>query len=184
MESNRKIEFYFNVLSRIDNNILIADGKALSSLQHLFAIITMFTSAIGIFLIQKDNFSINNLTGMQLFIVLMIILNIFLFINWYLACMKVIQPNTSNTKERSDDYVSVIFFNSINAMKLNEYVNKSKSLSKEDELDDLLKQIHIVSKIIDDKYKNFKKVQKWVLSSVVIFLFIILLMLSQFTGAN
>lgn len=179
-----KIELYFNVLTRIDSNIEIADLKATTSLNLMIAVMAVESAVIGGYLGSLGKFSVETLNGVNILIVILLIFNIFLFFQWYSASMNVLRPNLSVTKDSQDNYQSFIFFKSIHSMNLNDFITKAKSNTAEDDLSDLLKQIHIVSKIIDDKYENYKKINKWVVSTITIFLIILMLVFSQFQGVG
>lgn len=51
---------------------------------------------------------------------------------------------------------SLIFFKTISQLKVDEFIKKSKGVSEEDYLDDLLYQVHINAEILTKKYNYFK----------------------------
>ncbi len=179
MSVKGKIDFYLSVLTRIDGNIAIADEKANSSLTHLFALLTILVGVVGGYIGSLKNFSISCLSGINKFILILVIFDALFFLMWYIACMKVISPDLRTTKNKQDNYDSTIFFKSINSLELEKFLELTERLNERDILTDLLKQIHIVSSIVDEKYKNFREINKWIVMTTIVFLFILLLILSQ-----
>ena len=88
-----KIEFYFNILTRIDSNIEIADLKATTSLNLLIAVMAVESAVIGGYLGSLGKFSIETLNGVNVLIVIILIFNILLFFQWYSVSMNVLRPN-------------------------------------------------------------------------------------------
>lgn len=179
MNTKDKINFYFNVLTRLDANIATADAKSNSSLTYLFAILTFLVGIVGSYIGSLEKLSIECLNGMDAFIIIVVIIDIFLFVMWYSACIEVINPNLQTTENENDNYQSVIFFKSIRSLEMQDFISYTRELNEQEQLSDLLKQIHIVSVIVDKKYENFIKIHKWVVMTTFVFLFILLLILSQ-----
>lgn len=181
MDTEGKISFYLNVLSRLDGYIQLVGSKITTNLAVLATIITATTAMLGWGL----NLDISNIDGapkinINVIGIIFYILFLFFCYWWYDACDKVINPDLSrvfNNQDYDSSYLSTIFFEDINRNETTKiFVDKVKDLSGDNILEDLLIQIHIVSSISSKKYRDYKKINKWrnltLISSLILVLII------------
>ena len=171
METSQKIDFYFNVLNRLDQYIQLADSKASI---HQAVLASMLTAVTALFSwgisLKHSNAITGYFSDTQTLMIIVYIAFITLSILWYSAINKVIGPNLNSVRqgETIDNYISTIYFNDINSFATNkDFKDKAIGLSDEAVLEDLLIQIHIISDIVSTKYSSYLKINKW-LNLVVI----------------
>lgn len=172
MENNRKIDFYFNVLSRLDQYIQLADSKANTYQAILASILTAVTALFswGVS-IKLPNTVVLSFSSSQTLMIISYVFFLMFCIIWYSAITKVINPNLRRINENEVvnlDYISTIFFKDINSFRTHQnFIEKSISITEEQSLTDLLIQIHIVSSIVSLKYENYLKIRKWMTLTVI-----------------
>lgn len=172
METSHKIEYYFKVLSRLDQYIQLADSKATIYQAILASVLTAVTALFSWGLsIKLPNTAILSFSFSQTLMIISYIFFLMFCILWYSAITKVVNPDTSRTNENQiidTNYVSTIFFEDIKGFNTHkEFIDRSVNLSEEQSLADLLIQIHVVSRIVSTKYDNYKKIRKWMTIAVI-----------------
>lgn len=181
VDIDSKINFYLNVLSRIDNYIQLIGSKITTHLAVLATIITAITAMVG-WGLELDISNIKESATIPINIVGIIFYITFLFFCywWYDSCDKIINPDLSRIFENQEydvNYLSTIFFEDIRKNETTKiFVDKVKYFSKEQILEDLLIQIHIVSSISSKKYNDYNKISKWknftIINSLILVLII------------
>lgn len=171
METHQKIDFYLNVLNRLDDYIQLADSKASIHQAVLASMLTSVTTLFSWAINLKQSQPINGyFSGSQTLMIIIYIIFIVLSILWYSAISKVIGPKLDRVRkgEFIDHYISTIYFNDINSFATHkDFKDKAINLNDEEILEDLLIQIHIISDIVSAKYSSYLKINKW-LNLVVI----------------
>lgn len=170
-----KIEFYFKVLARYDLYVQLANTKASNQITFLSSILVAITTLVG------WGISFNNVDILGCLII--VLYGIFLFCcgEWYVHCMNVIQPNRKRSKSESDveideDELSTIFYSDVAKFKnLESIKNKVEKKDEESHLDDLINQVYIMASVTEKKFDDYEKIQPWLMSAVVLGIFILLL---------
>lgn len=170
-----KFDYYFRVLERYDQYINLANTKASNHITLLgtFAIAATALVGWGLNLDTTQNYIPNSA---QMFLILTFIAYITCSFFWYSTCMGVIQPNTKGSRGASSQLTSSIFFGDVDTF---EYSNDFKSLvnsrSEQEHFEDLINQIHVMAHITNQKFIDYKKVNKWVRISFILLLAILLI---------
>ncbi|KXK15031.1 MAG: hypothetical protein UZ14_CFX002000741 [Chloroflexi bacterium OLB14] len=143
-----KREYYLSILSRIDSMLTFAETKIsfmLAYLGLLLAVLGNQTEEIK-YLLQKTSQEIITSTLALLISIIVVIL----FILYYMG--KVLLPKLKFSKRNS-----MIYFSDISKLSENKYRTDMARLKVGEIEEDLLSQIHAVSSITSDKFKNIHK---------------------------
>lgn len=170
-----KIEFYFKVLARYDLYVQLANTKASNQITFLSSILVAITALVG------WGISFNNMDILGCLTI--VLYGIFLYCcgEWYMHCMNVIQPNRKRSKIDSalgvdEDELSTIFYSDVAKFKdLQSIKNKVEAKDEQSHLDDLINQVYIMASVTEKKFDDYEKIQPWLISAVVISIFILLL---------
>ena len=100
-----------------------------------------------------------------------------------MRCINVIQPNKKRSKSDSnsdvkinEDELSTIFYSDVAKFKdLQSIKDKVEAKDEQSHLDDLINQVYIMASVTEKKFDNYQKIQPWLISAVVISIFILLL---------
>lgn len=169
-----RFDFYFKVLARYDQYINLANTKASNHITLLGTLSIAATALVGwgLNLDTSQQFVLDNT---QTFLVLIFIAYIGCSIEWYLCCMAVIHPNTKGYKGNSVPITSSIFYGDVDTFENpNELKIMVDSRTEEKHFEDLINQIHVMAHITNQKFIDYKKVNKWVICSFVLLLAILL----------
>ncbi|SSV56040.1 Uncharacterised protein [Acinetobacter baumannii] len=177
-----KIDFYFRVLERYDNYINLANIKASNSITLIGSFTIAATTIVGwgLFGENKGTLSLNSTNTI---IIISFIAFLFFAFMGYLEAMKVVQPNTKDLKDSKNKTfsnidekdLSTIFYGHVNNFKtLQSFQNEVKSKDAENLLKDLLSQVRTLSEITTQKMEDCKSINKWILSSFITILIILL----------
>lgn len=170
-----KIEFYFKVLARYDLYVQLANTKASNQITFLSSILVAITALVG------WGISFNNMDILGCLTI--VLYGIFLYCcgEWYMHCMNVIQPNRKRSKidsalEVDEDELSTIFYSDVAKFKdLQSIKNKVEAKDQQSHLDDLINQVYIMASVTEKKFDDYEKIQPWLISAVVLSIFILLL---------
>jgi hypothetical protein len=169
-----KAKHLLEILKRIDTYILSTNQKS--------AIVISFCAAlVGWLSININRFFADINSPFLLCIGALSILVLFVsscYSIWLSVLVLLPITNSSDVRKAGD---SVIFFGDIAASQWggSGYVEKMKSMSQEDFVTDLIRQIHTVSTIADVKFKNIQKMTMilkcgWIVP-LLVFLLVLLL---------
>ncbi|WP_447500595.1 hypothetical protein [Acinetobacter oleivorans] len=181
MEKKEKIEFYFKVLSRYDQYIQLANSKASNHLTLLSSLLVAVTALMG-WGLDVENIKSIEFKPLTCFLVGTYIFFLLFSFGWYKSCMKVLHPNRKNSKEIKniidEQQLSTIFYKDVDSyLSLDNYKIKVNKYTEEESLDDLLNQVHVMAHITNKKFDDYELLNKWVswviVSSLLIFLIII-----------
>jgi hypothetical protein len=171
-----KIEFYFKVLARYDLYVQLANTKASNLITFLSSILVAITALVG------WGVSFNNMDILDCLIIVLYMIFLFCCVEWYIHCMNVIQPNRKRSKvesalaEDDEDELSTIFYSDVAKFKdLQSIKNKVNAKDGQSHLDDLINQVYIMASVTEKKFDEYEKIQPWLISAVVLSLFILLL---------
>lgn len=173
-DSMDKFDYYFRVLERYDQYINLANTKASNHITLLGTLAIAATALVGwgLNLDTTRNFIPN---GAQTFLILTFIVYIICSLYWYLTCMAVIQPNTKGSKGSGIQIKSSIFYGDVDTFSnFNDFKLLVDSRSEQEHFEDLINQIHVMAHITNQKFLDYKKVNKWVGISFVLLLVILL----------
>ena len=172
-----KIEFYFKVLARYDLYVQLANTKASNQITFLSSILVAITALVG----WGIAFTNMDILGCMI----IVLYGVFLYCcgEWYMHCMNVIQPNRKRSKSDSnsdvkinEDELSTIFYSDVAKFKdLQSIKDKVEAKDEQSHLDDLINQVYIMASVTEKKFDNYQKIQPWLISAVVISIFILLL---------
>lgn len=172
-----KIEFYFNVLARYDLYVQLANTKASNQITFLSSILVAITALVG----WGITFTNMDILGCMI----IVLYGVFLYCcgEWYMHCMNVIQPNRKRSKSDSnsdvkinEDELSTIFYSDVAKFKdLQSIKDKVEAKDEQSHLDDLINQVYIMASVTEKKFDDYQKIQPWLISAVVISIFILLL---------
>lgn len=170
-----RYDFYFRVLERYDQYINLANTKASNHITLLGSLAVAATALVG-WGLNLDTTKKIDLNSVQVLLIISFIAYIFCSINWYLRCMAVIQPNTKGSKGTSSQLTSSIFFSDVDSFKNPiDFNNLVNSRSDAEHFKDLINQIHVMAHITNQKFIDYKKVNKWVILSFIFLLVILLI---------
>ncbi|OYQ79108.1 hypothetical protein B9T12_04855 [Wohlfahrtiimonas chitiniclastica] len=169
-----KIEFYFKVLARYDQYIILANGKAQSQITLLGTFSIAVTALLG-WGLNKE------LSCMNACLILSFVLYIWTSYKWYEKCMQVIAPNIKSSKDtKVDKQLSSIFYGDVDKFKnVETFISTARLRTYTQNLDDLLNQVHVMANITNQKFNDYKKTSIWMQSSFVLLLVILILAASN-----
>jgi len=170
-----KCDFYFRVLERYDQYINLANTKASNHITLLASFAVAVTALVG-WGLNLDTSQKLVVNGWQAVLIIVFIAYIGCSIKWYLNCMAVIQPNTICSKDNSATLISTIFYGDVDTLKTaSDFKVIVDSRTEKEHLEDLINQVHVMAHITNQKFIDYKKVNKWVRISFILLLVILLI---------
>lgn len=156
MDVKDKIDFYFNVLTRYDEQINLAHTKA----TNIATFIVTFAIAMAGFIGWAINF--DQYKDIFTMILILGIIAIACIVQVYLLCMKVIKPKTIKSKVNNCIGASTIFYGDVDNLDCATYVESVKNIQADELLKDLSQQVHVVAHVTNDKFSYFGAIYQWV----------------------
>lgn len=146
-----KIDYLFKIIARYDTYINSTNAKASLIIAWngvvIGAVLLKFDSIVKMY----ESLSCGSLIA-KIFITLIglcsVISNILVF--------RVVFPFLKATREKKSKRKSLIFFGSVASMGNKEYIEKFKTISEEDFLDDITEQAAVIAEGLNIKMKNMK----------------------------
>lgn len=152
-----KIESLLRVIERYDHYIEVANSKA----NYLLAFVMSLSVAIAALFGYADmlKFSIDTLplNIIKVVVIVLCVLNLIFVLRILLGIHKVIFPDTSSPSTLSK---SVVFFGDVASVGHIEYAASVSNLTEAKFQEDLSFQANVLAKIVDEKFKNQKKVME------------------------
>jgi hypothetical protein len=142
-----KKEYYLSVLNRIDGMLSFAETKISFMLAYTGLLLAALGNQTGEikFLLQKTSQGVITTTLILLILIIVAVFYTFFYIS------KVLLPRLKFSKRSS-----MIYFSDISKLSEDEYLASMKK-NKDDEIEeDLLSQIHAISNVTNDKFKNIR----------------------------
>lgn len=144
----KKREYYLSILNRVDSMLSFAETKISFMLAYLGLLLAVLgNQATEVkYLLQKtgQGVIVSTLT------LLMLIVVVIFFVLYYIG--KVLLPRLKFSKRNS-----MIYFSDISKLSENKYLTDMAGLKENEIEDDLLSQIHAISSVTSDKFKNIRK---------------------------
>ncbi|AXI08229.1 hypothetical protein CUC15_04285 [Oceanobacillus zhaokaii] len=180
-----------HLCSQLDRHldwIKSCDTKSSIVLAVVGIFFTLFTSQHSIEMLMKIvTLSITNINFSNFLFLFLFITAWSFFIFGTYCLIRVLVPRLSrdvNLNHNVDVNSSLYFFESISQNKFSEYKERIYSLSKEDEIDDLLAQIYVNANISTIKYTYYNKGIKFTFFGIamILFLFVVGVILVKVGG--
>tara|TARA_R110002051_G_scaffold76285_2_gene139478 strand:- start:32 stop:547 length:516 start_codon:yes stop_codon:yes gene_type:complete len=167
MDDSKKIEQLRFVLTRFDHYTEGANSKG-NFLLAFCGFLVGFVGSNYSEIIAINNNAYENLTGILLFMILTLGLFSIGFI--IIAVSPFLKSNNSSNKK----YHSLIFFNSIAQMDEKEFTKEIKKQKENSIVEDLSKQVHIISNGLNSKYSKIGWSLKLLIFQLILIMVIII----------
>lgn len=143
-----KREYYLSILNRVDSMLSFAETKISFMLAYLGLLLAVLgnQAAEVKFLLQKTG---QGVIVSTLTLLMLIVVAIF-FVLYYIG--KVLLPRLKFSKRSS-----MIYFSDISKLSENTYLTDMAKLKENEIEEDILSQIHAISSVTSEKFKNIRQ---------------------------